>query len=773
MRTKGTFVHLALAFALVHLCTAQTVLINEFMSNNHSSFQDMDGDFSDWIELYNPSDTAINLFKYGLSDDKEDLRKWLLPDLLIRPQGYVLIFASGKDVSVPNEELHTNFSIRAVGESLCLTNSNGDIIDQTSSVILSDNQVYTRVPDGGENWFIQNIPTPTNSNSIPNELTVSHASGFYQTPFDLTVDPLWDDSVRFTLNGDLPTPDSEFLNRTIRIDRPETSDDLCSLVPSTPDQDLISYKAWQAPVNIENEATVLRCATFRNGIRTSAVYTRVFFIGKELSKRHALPVVSIVVEKEDFFDEKKGIYVPGKSFDDIDAQWTGNYFEKGKEWERGIHITYFDQDRQLGFSQDAGVRIHGGKTRQAAQKSLRIYARDGQGKERFDFQLLPSREVDSYKSFILRTSMASWHGETVITDVFAHSIASNLDLEYQEFQPVVLYLNGEYWGIHTLRDRIDENYVAYCRNILEENVEFWDWNNRDYNDLLVFIRSNDINDPDVYEQVRSELDIDNYIDYLIVEQYLSNYDWPANNFTLWREMPNGKWRWILYDLDAAFGDPEYNMIEHCTADDPDISWPNTQYSTFLFRNLIRNDSFLSAFISRYEYLLENLFKPDALRSRLDSIKQLYAPEIKRHIQRWHYPACKGDWELDIKEVLVDFIEQRPCFASEHLIEFFDPDDFNFVCDTIDYPVTDEMAVTIYPNPNFGNFMLRNSGESIECADLSVYSMDGRIVHTEKDFSIKSNSTKYVDLTGVPRETYLLKLNSKQHSLTKRIAVLSN
>ncbi len=152
--------------------------------------------------------------------------------------------------------------------------------------------------------------------------------------------------------------------------------------------------------------------------------------------------------------------MPGTHFEEEDPEWTGNYFERGEDWERPVHVEYYDQEGQLTFSQDAGIRTHGGKTRQRAQKSLRLYARKKYGTSYFKGQLLPQKQQDRYKRFLLRTPMASWFGQIVIKDAMAHDIVRDLDLDYQDFQPVIVYLNGEYWGIHTLRDRLDEYYIV-------------------------------------------------------------------------------------------------------------------------------------------------------------------------------------------------------------------------------------------------------------------------------------------------------------------------
>jgi len=164
----------------------------------------------------------------------------------------------------------------------------------------------------------------------------------------------------------------------------------------------------------------------------------------------------------------------------------------------------------IGFSQDAGLRIHGGKTRQASQKSLRLYARNEYGEKYFNYKLLPKRNVNKYKRFLLRTTMGAWGGQTIIKDILAQNISASLNIDHQKFQPVIVYINGEYWGIHTIRDRIDERYIEYTHNVDKDSIEFkegWEISN---GPLAAFIKNNSLEQQGNYEYVKTKIDIDNY-----------------------------------------------------------------------------------------------------------------------------------------------------------------------------------------------------------------------------------------------------------------------
>ncbi len=765
---------LILAFFVAASIYGQTVVINEFMAKNGTTIQDKDGDFSDWIELYNPSNETVHLFNYGLSDDAEDLDMWLFPEVSILPHSYILVFASKKN-SVDTTELHTNFKISASGEALFLTDASGIVIDQTDAVALSEDASYCRVPDGSANWIVTNASSPNASNNNSNQLTFSNQEGFYSAPFSLSVNSATGDTVYYTLNGDIPTTSSNYFTEPLLIENKSPEPNVFAEIPSSPPQNLISYKAWESPGYPIDKATILRCASYRNGIRTSKIYTKTYFVYNQGADKYSLPVISLITEEEDLFSYDSGLYVPGVHFNAYDPQWTGNYFMRGKDWERDIHIEYFEPEGTLGFSQDAGIRIHGGLTRQAAQKSLRLYARGKYGKKYFNYPLLPRREVDKYKRFLLRSTIRVWWGgATVIKDVLAQQISSVLDVDYQEFQPVIIFVNGEYWGIHTIRDRIDERYIEYTHHIDKDSVEFKEDGNVAYQDLMDFIENNSLEYSDNYNYVTTQIDMSNYIDYTIAEMFFNNYDWPGNNMALWRKIPDGKWRWVLYDLDLGFvyENKNYNMLLHATANDSTITWPNPPESTFLFRNLLKSEAFKSEFINRYAEILNTDFDIERMANKLDSIKNLYSPEMVDHIDRWHYPNSIDQWEEDIAGHILSFLEDRPCFVRDHIMSFFNLTNFDFECNTDLDEYSELGQLMLAPNPNNGRFFVLNTGAYIANATITITSANGQEVYKESGVDIMTNERKYFDLSGFAQNIYFLQVVANDFSEQKKMMIIN-
>lgn len=712
--------------------------------------------------MYNTTNSNINLSGYRVSDDSISLNNWIFPSVTISPHGYLLVFASGKNRKDTNE-LHTNFKINSSGEAIFLYDNFGLISDQSSAVNSTGETSYCRVPDGSSNWMVSHTPSPNASNNSSNQLKFSSLEGFYNSSFFLKINSIILDTIFYTLNGDIPNQGSFIYHDSLLIDNRSNDPNFFSEIPTTPKQSLLSYKAWEPPAELLEKGTILRCASFRNGKRTSAIYTKTFFVDSAINEKYSLPVISLITDKQSLFSADSGIFVPGVNFVNSNPEWTGNYLNSGAEWERDVHIEYFEKDGNLGFSQNAGIRIHGGKTRQAAQKSLRLYARKEYGEKYFNYNLLPQKQVNEYKRFLLRTTMGGWNGQTIITDALAQNIARGLNVDSQDSQPVVVFLNGEYWGIHTIRDRIDERYIDYTHGIDSDSIEFNENGNVNYHNLLEFLAENNLGDNLNYEYVKSRIDISNYMDYTITELFLKNNDWPANNMKMWRQIPNGKWRWVLYDVDAGFFEEDFDMLSYVTNSDSTTELPNPPSSTLLFRSLLSNEEFSSQFISRYADILNNEFRSEEMINKLDALSGAYGPEISSHIDRWNYPASVSSWEDDLEENLRLFLEKRPCFVRNSIMTFFSLDTFDFTCE---FKEGDPMLV-VAPNPTSGMFFIGNSNLEIKNASISITSMNGQLVYLESNVNLAKNERKYFELSHLSNTTYILYLKSNEYVIRKK------
>ena len=765
-----------LSLSCIALLQGQSIVINELMSDNFSTLRDADGDFVDWIEVYNRGEDAVNLDQYYLSDDSRESKKWSFPNVILPPGDYLVIFVSGKN-RYTGGEIHTNFRIAAEGELILLSDEEG-IIDHFMPVPLDDDEVYQRYPDGGSHKLKSADPTPGSSNIAFNQLVFSAKGGFHSEPIYLKVSALSGDTVYYSLDNGLPQPDSCRFPDSLLLSYKDTVANYYSEFVTTPPEVDLGIKAWQSPDIRLEKAHILRCASFREGKRTSYIYTQTYFIDSALNSKYDLPVISLVTEEHNLFDTDSGIYVPGVNFDPEDPLWTGNYYQEGKAWERPVHIEYFDRSGLTGFSQDAGLRIHGGKSRIYAQKSLRLYARKEYGQGCFHYRLLPQKSNEKYDRFILRTTMGAWRGNTVISDVYAQNMVSDFNIEHQDYQPVVVFLNGEYWGIHTLRDRIDERFIAYTFDCDKDSVNLIQGNHRlvqagsneKYLKLAEFIEVNDLSFEDNYKYVKTQIDIQNFIDYEVAEMYFSNTDWPQNNQKLWQHKgKNGKWRWILFDLDAGFGSYDKNMIERSLEWMNNSSWEDEPVSTYIFNNLLENEGFRAAFLNRYAEVLNTTLSTHVMESKLNAIKEKYDAEMPRHIERWHFPASVSEWETDILENISTYIQERPCAIEQNITERFDKEDFGFSC--IKYAnISDNIVLA--PNPSDGNFFILNNSLHDFLGNVVVTDISGTSTYIDDYLYLEVGERMYYNLSGVPDGLYILRMSSETIFAGKKLLILN-
>jgi hypothetical protein len=260
------------------------------------------------------------------------------------------------------------------------------------------------------------------------------------------------------------------------------------------------------------------------------------------------------------------------------------------------------------------------------------------------------------------------------------NLVKGTQVDVQAYRPAVIYLNGEYWGIQNIREKINEHYIASHFEVDPDNIDLLENRNgvirgdaQDYDALFAFIENNNLATSANYAYVTTKIDIENFIDYQVAEIYFNNTDWPGNNLKFWRERSDsGHWRWIMFDTDFGFGlydasAYQNNTLAFATATDgPD--WPNPPWSTLFLRKLLENETFRRKFINRFADFLNTRFLPSNIYAQIDSIQNLIADEMPRHYERWkdsYYWGSLDGWYNQI-EVLKTFARLRPSKVIEHL-----------------------------------------------------------------------------------------------------------
>ncbi|HSR17978.1 MAG TPA: CotH kinase family protein, partial [Ignavibacteriaceae bacterium] len=518
-----------------------------------------DGEYPDWIEIYNPGNSKIDLTGYGLSDNPSDPYKWVFPNVSIDPGGFVFVFASGKNKY--ETYLHSNFKIDRLGEPIILTDNNGVACDEFPAAEIPVDMSMGRFPDSDTNIVIFVEPTPNSSNNstifpgYTDQVNFSHSGGFYSGGISLSLSSDNQPAeIRYTEDGSEPTLNSNLYSNPLQI----------------------------------NHTKVIRARAFNNGIISSIINTKTFFINESFT----MPVVSLSTNPENLWDEDIGICVPGRNANE--AGRVANYWN---DWERPVHVEFYEQDGMKGFSIDAGIQIFGWGTRANAQKSFSIMIRDRYGFPELNYRLFPDNAIDKFTSFVLRAGGSDWN-KLFFRDAFAQCLVAEYNHDLQDFRPAIVFINGEYWGIQNIREKLNEDYLESHWGINKDNVDiisrYWrrsypvviEGDDFAFLEMENFLAINNMKVAANYEYAKSVIDMDNLLDYLTAQIYFANYDWPGNNNKIWREkVPNAKWRWFMYDMDWTFGydgssSYSFNTLKHAT-NSFGSGWPNPAFTTLI------------------------------------------------------------------------------------------------------------------------------------------------------------------------------------------------
>jgi hypothetical protein len=512
-----------------------------------------------------------------------------------------------------------------------------------------------------------------------NPITFSHVSGFYTDPFYLKIyhsDP--DVELRFTLDGSIPNAGSEIFPDSLLIRNRSNDPNILSAIPTTP-LSVSEWYRWQPPMDVVYKATNIRVKAFKGGSPNSITKTNTFWIDPEIQSRYSLPLLSLSMNPDNLLGNQ-GIYT--------------QYNQRGEQWERNVHIAFFESDGSLGFSTDAGLRLHGGNSRRYALKSFRIYFRKEYGDSHIDYPVFPDQQIHTHDRLILRNGGSDW-AYTYYRDAFVQSILNGFsDVDHQAYRPAVVFLNGEYWGIMNVRERLDnkyiENYYGHTEiDMLESTGQVAYGSNLHYQTLITFLHNNDLNVSSNYEWVQTQMDVDNFRDYHILQIFSMNTDQPGKNVSFWRPQTNGgKWRWMWWDMDDSFSFGPHNNYDRnglvfCSGLNninsikvngatPPPSWaPNGPTQTFPLRAMLRSNEFRQGFINRFADLLNTAFQPHYLFEIIDGFHASTAPYLYEHYRRWHRP--EPDIYNQHLQRLYDFSEHRIHYVRNHINEFFELD----------------------------------------------------------------------------------------------------
>ena len=675
------------------------LVINEVQSSNTTTVADSDGDFPDWIELFNAGDAPISTGGYGLSDNPADHFVLVLPARDIPPGGFIVVWASDKDTVYAGGEIHAGFKLKSDGEDVFLTTPDGLSIQRIPGVAIPTDASFGRSPDGSDGWLFFDEPTPGGPNTTTGyqavlaEPSFSHAAGFHTQGFELILVSPEGAPIHYTLDGSMPTIESPVYNGPVGVDGRVGEANTVSMIRT-----VVPGRFWEGPRGEIQKATVVRARAMLDSSWMSPVATRTFFVHPNGRGRYTLPVFSLVTDSVHLFGDETGIFVAGAGYDGADWR-TANYAQTGELWERPIHVEYFEDATTPLISQDAGVRINGNFSRNAPMKSLRLYARSEYGAGWFDHQFFPAKDIGRYKRLVLRNA-GNDRGETLMRDGLIQTLAQHLSFDTQHYRPAIVFVNGEYWGIHNMRDRLDDKYVDTHYDVSDSTLDLIELLREDaarglparyeadpgspdhFLALLDYVATHDLREDAAYRHVATQIDVRNYLEYVVAEVYCGNTDWPGKNTRLWRtrndydpSMPighDGRWRWMMFDTEYGLGgslqpNATWNTLAWATALDGGKFNPPS--ATLLLRKLLENDGFRTAFINTFADQLNTAFSISRATGLLDSLAAAIQPEVAEHTARWGMPGSVAEWEARVGAMRA-FTGQRREDVLGHLSGYF-------------------------------------------------------------------------------------------------------
>lgn len=548
------------------------------------------------------------------------------------------------------------------------------------------------------------------NNGKPQERTFafSHASGFYDEPFLLTITAPTDE-IYYTLDGSEPSKNSLRYEKPLLIDDASKNQNAHSMRMDVStgfyEDKIMAHNAqtppqYKAPDYKIDKCTVLRAVYYDVHGKAGEIKTASYFVGFRAKRGYdGMNVVSLVTSPENLFDYEKGIYVTGKIFDDYFAAesskdpadyiqgftrwwwWDSNYHQSGKGWEREAVAAFFAPNGSLLLEQDCGVRVQGGMSRSNNPKSLALHARKQYGKKYFDHDFFATGK--NPRSIVLFSggNDGTYKSGTKMRDYLMSRICRGLDFATFNYVPAVLFLNGEYWGAYLLCEKYDEffcrnNYGVSAKDVImikSGGVEAGaSTDRRYYEEMLNFISYADFSDPANYQKACGIIDMHSFMEYFAAQIYISRCgDWPGGNFALWRTRiedssspyADKKWRWMLFDANSSGISAELVDFD---------SIASTKELSTMFRNLCTSADFRIAFVSTMNRLMNTVFPAEKVSAEIDLITQEMAVAMQANNRRF-FGAEAQDEYLSAVEDIRRFFAGRRQYMEALLEEHFQQD----------------------------------------------------------------------------------------------------
>ena len=562
--------------------------ISEVMPANDKHLIQSDGEYYDWVELKNISNSAIELADYAISDDSSDPTLFRLPQQTLQPGEMVIIILSG-NTDLTGRYIHAPFSLNKQEFWFYVTHLAEGYSDyiHVKDVPLACT-AGRKGTDPGVLYFA--TPTPGQENAtgyaeVTADPFVQTPGGIYNDITQLSVVLSGDGDIYYTIDGSVPNT--------------------------------ASYKYTQ-PITINRTTTVRAICYSRDKLPSKVVTT-----GYIINENHTLPVLSVAVDPDAMFGGG-GIYV--NYTQNIEIPCNLSLYENGQ-----------------GFSVDCGIKMFGHTGLQAAKKSFKINFRSRYGDSLLTYPVYGEDGPEVYDSLIIRSGQD--YPYSIFRDELFTSLCRQMSDKVlaQRDKFCILYINGEYRGIYCLKEAFSEFYYASNRGVTEESVDMVQapvYPSSDIYQFMNYLSSHDITDPEVYEYACTVFNMESLIDWLIIQGYSTNGD-VQQNLRYFRSSENGgTYEWAFYDLDWAF---YYHLpFTDVLSNGREMNWQHLRYTM----KIIQNPTFRKQFLERLSYHMEHTLSNENVLARIDYYEQLLAPEVPRERARWGGSVSGWEWQVN-------------------------------------------------------------------------------------------------------------------------------
>ena len=552
------------------------------------------------IELKNVTDKDIDLKNYRIKGNNNYIMTF--PSVTIKAGKFLVIYESSK-YSYSNGKIYTGFKINSKSETITLYNSDNNVIDTFYSGKIIGNMSY------GLNSAKETVIYKTKSMGSENSNT--YYLGYAEKPTFSSNNMYVEKGAKISLS----TSDSSTIYYTLDGSFPTTNS-----------------KKYTDEITI-NKNTVVKAISVKDGFVNSDIESRTYIV----AKKHDIPIVSISAPSSSFFG------------------YNGIFTKYYSEIENRISFEFYESDGSLGTSFIGGAAIAGADSSKQPQKSVAVYLRSEYGTSDVTYPFFKDGETLTYSSFTLRNSGEDPKNIRIMDTALTYALKGQMDIDMQDYRPVAVYVNGEYYGLYNMRERLNADYVESKYGVSKDEIDFIKYgvvkngSLYNYNQLVSYIRSHDCSRKDVYEYIKTQLDVQELCNYWIVQSYYGNTD--LANIRYWKSK-NGKWRFMLYDLDWSLWSSSLSMSFP-------VKYIKIHAVTYLSssiditRRLYANSEFRDLYLSTLAYHLKNTFNPKRMNGIVDELVKEVETEMPNHIARWgsSYPglANMSMWRSNLGE----------------------------------------------------------------------------------------------------------------------------